>query len=60
MGAKKEIQIIELWKDNYEEYVKSQFLTKLEALKMIANELGLNLNSVREKIDKEESKKKNN
>ncbi len=60
MGAKKEIQIIELWKENYEEYVKSQFLTKLEALKMIANELGLNLNSVKDKIDKEESKKKHN
>jgi hypothetical protein len=51
MDSKEGIAIVKLWNEIYKEYVKEQLLTKMEAFEMIANELGLYLNMVKEKMD---------
>lgn len=56
----KELKIQELWENKYKEYVKNQFMTKIEALIMIANELGIYFNNVINQIDNIEIKTKEN
>lgn len=41
-----ESKVVSLWEKAYKQNVKNKFLTKLEACKMIANELGLDYKSI--------------
>lgn len=51
MTSTKKSKIQELWEKDYKEYVKNQLITKIEALKMIANELGIYVTNVEKEID---------
>lgn len=57
MTSTKESKIKELWEKDYKEYVKNQLMTKIEALKMIANELGIYVSNVEKEVDNIEVKK---
>lgn len=56
MTTTKKSKIKELWEKDYKEYVKNQLMTKVEAFKMIANELGIYVNKVQEEVDTLEKK----
>jgi methanogenic corrinoid protein MtbC1 len=46
-----ELKIMNLWENNYQKYVEKHLLTKLEAFKMIANELNIYMDIVKKKIE---------
>jgi len=46
-----ETKIINLWEKDYKECVTKRLLTKLEACKMIANELNVYIDIVKKKIE---------
>jgi hypothetical protein len=56
--SKKE-EITKLWEGNYKEYVKEQLMTKIEAFKMIANELGIYFSSVEKELENKTTETKN-
>jgi len=48
---KAEFKIINLWENSYKQYVTNRLLTKVEAFKMMANELNLYIEIVKKKIE---------